>query len=217
VNARDVHVLLHNDVRVFESVVRDRAVADFPVEDVVVRLARLVGAQHRGSRLERFVRIDDDRERVVFDFDGFDSVGGGVSIGGDDRGHFLRLVHHLFGGQHHLGVGHQRRHPMQLVLRERLPGDDGEHAGHLEGARRVDLDDLRVGKWAAHDVHVEHAGQRDVVDVVALTANEARIFFSLHGMAHAANFGRGAGRASHFHVSFCSLLAAYWTALTMFT
>ena len=47
-----------------------------------------------------------------------------------------------------------------------------------------------MGVGAAHDVHVEHAGQLHVVDVEALAADEARIFLALHAVAHATDLVR---------------------------
>src|SRR4026209_2660952 len=46
-------------------------------------------------------------------------VGGRVATGGEHRGHLLRLVHHLLDRQHHLGVRHEGRHPVQVVLGQR--------------------------------------------------------------------------------------------------
>src|SRR4026207_1715678 len=43
-------------------------------------------------------------------------VAGGERAGGRRRGDFLRLVHDLLDRQHHLGVRHERRHPVQVVL-----------------------------------------------------------------------------------------------------
>ena len=61
--------------------------------------------------------------------------------------------------------------------------------GMASALRGVDLHDLRVGVRAAHDVQVQHARELDVVDVVALAADEARILLALHRVAHAADFG----------------------------
>ena len=194
VDARQVDVLLHGDVGAGERLVGGLPVADFPVEDAVVLLVLLVGSEHRGAGLERLERIDDDRQRVVVDFDGVDAIGGRVAIGGDDARHLLRLVHHLLGRQHHLGIRHQRRHPVEVVLRERLSGDDGEHAGDLQRALGIDRLDARVGKRAADDVQVEHARKLDVVHVAALPADEPRVLLALDGMTHPSDVGGGSRR-----------------------
>ena len=69
-----------------ERRVGGRLVARLPVPDVVVRLVRAaVRAQDEGVRLERLVRVDDDRQRLVVDEDGGDAVGRGVAGRRDDR------------------------------------------------------------------------------------------------------------------------------------
>ncbi len=80
---------------------------------------------------------------------------------------------------------------MQVVGGEVFAGDDGEDAGDGEGGAGVNVGDASVGVGAADDVHVEHSGQLDVVYVVAFAAQEAGVFFALHAVAHAADFGRG--------------------------
>jgi len=67
-------------------------------------------------------------------------------------------------------------HPVQVERNEVLSGDDRDDAGDLEGLRRVDVLDSRVRERAARDVQVQHAGQLHVVDVLALPADEARVF-----------------------------------------
>ena len=85
------------------------------------------------SGLERLLRIDHDRQRIVVDLNGVGSVGRDVAIGRQHGRHFLRLVHHFVDRQHHLRVRHQRRHPVQVVLGEVLAGDHREHAGNGQG------------------------------------------------------------------------------------
>ncbi len=142
--------------------------------------------------LERLLRIDDHRERLVLDLDRVGAVGRDVALGRQDRRDLLGLVHHLLHRQHHLRVRHEGRHPVEVVLGEVLAGDDREDAGDRERLGRVDLDDLRVRVRAPHDVEVEHAGQLDVVDVRPLAADEARVLLALDRVAHAADLGRRA-------------------------
>ncbi len=187
VDARQVEVLRHGDVRLGKGLVRGGPISRLPVEDAVVLLVLLVGAQDRRRRVERLPGIDHRRHRLVLHLHRLHAVGGGVAVGGDHRRDLLRLVHHRVGGQHHLGVRHQRRHPVQVVLLQRLAGDHRQHARYLEGLGGVDGLDLRVGEGAAHDVHVQHAGKLDVVHVVAAAADEARVLLPLHRVTHAAN------------------------------
>ena len=181
-DARDVHLLLDDHLGVPERGFGLFAVAVLPVPDVV---ALLVVAHLGGAGLQRLVRIHHHRQRVVVHFERGDAVGGSVAGSRHHRRHFLRLVLHGVHRQHHLLVAHQRGHPRQLVLLERLPGDDRGHSGN--GGRRllVDLRDLRVGVRAPRDVEVEHLRQDDVVDVVALAAQEAGVFLAEDGVSEA--------------------------------
>ena len=76
---------------------------------------------------------------------------------------------------------------------EVLAGYDGEDAGQLQRRLGRNVGDLGVREGAAHDVHVEHAGERDVVDVIALAAQEAGVFLALDALAVAADFWLGGG------------------------
>ena len=135
-------------------------------------------------------------------------------------------------GQHHLHVARDGRHPVQLVALEVLAGDHGEHARDLEGLRRVDRLDRGVGVRAADDVEPEHARQDDVLDVLALAADEPRVFLALDRMAHAPDFRGGLRLQLGGHQATPSVVsaattgadsaadsvpAACWMALTMFT
>ena len=90
-------------------------------------------------------------------------------IGGDDRGDLLALEPDLVGGEHRLGVARHRGHPREVVLGEQLAGDDRDHAVDRRRCRRVDAADASVRHRRPQDRHVQHAGQRVVVEVVALT------------------------------------------------
>ena len=188
-DARQVDVLRDRHIRLLEGAVRRVAIADLPMEDVVVGLALLVVAQHGCIGLERLEWVHDHGQRLVLDLDGLDAVGGCVAAGRHDGGDLLAREHHLVDREHHLGVRHQRRHPVQVELLERLAGDHGEHALHLEGGVAVDALDAGVRVGAAHDVQVEHPRPHDVVDVVAAAADEARVLLALDAVAHASDFG----------------------------
>src|SRR6185437_6834656 len=106
--------------------------------------------------------------------------------------------------------------------------DDGEHAGQRERLAGVNVEDFGVGVGAAGDVHIEHAGQLDVVHIVAAAAQEAGVFLALDAMAHAAYLGLRWRRhawltsaptaAATGAVSApCIFFAAYWMDLTMLT
>ncbi len=189
---RDVDVLFDLDFGRVQGGVRLRPVARFPVPDVVVLLVLgTIRAEDEGVLLEGLVGIDDDRQRLVVDEHGRDPIGGGVTARRDDRSHLLALVHDRVGGQHHLHVAREGRHPVQLVALEVLARDHRQHAGQLERLARIDALDGGVGIRAPDDVQPKHARQDEVVDVLALAADEPRIFLALDGMAHAPDFGGG--------------------------
>ncbi len=206
VNARDVHVLRHREVGVGEHLLGCVLVARFPVPDVVRVLP--VRSHERGARLHRLVRIDHRRQRIVLHIHHGDAVRGRITTRGDHRRDFLRLIDDAIRRQHHLGVAHERRHHVQVVLLEVTPRDHREHAGCRERARRVDAHDLRVRVRRADNVHVEHVGEHDVVDVVALPAQEAAIFLALDRMPHPTDFGSWYAAAVSWSVVFPRVEAA---------
>ena len=101
-------------------------------------------------------------------------------------GDLLALEAHLVRREHGLGVAGERRHPGEVVLRHQLAGDDGDDALDSAAARDVSIErDARVRERAPQELEVEHPGERDVVDVVALAADEARVLLALDGVADA--------------------------------
>ena len=175
-----------------EGGIRGVSVTRFPVPDVVVLLVRSpVGTEDERVGLERLVRVDDDRQRLVVDEHGSDAVGGRIAGGGDDRRDLLRLVHDGVHRQHHLHVAGQRRHPVQLVSLEVLAGDHRGDARDLQCLAGVDRLDRRVRVRTAHDVEPELARQVDVLDVLALAADEARVLLALDRVAHATDLRAG--------------------------
>ena len=105
--------LLGRDLRRGQRFRRPLGIADFPGEDVVVMLARTVGAfglildvfaQDRSVGFQCFEGIDHRRERFVVDLDQLDCVGRCIAVGGDDEGDLLILEQHLLVGQDSLHV-----------------------------------------------------------------------------------------------------------------
>ena len=182
----------HPDLGLAHRRVGGGLVARFPVPDVVVGLVRTaVGTEDGRIGQERLVRVDDDLERLVVDEDRGGAIGRDVAAGRDDRGDLLGLVHDRVGRQDHLLVAGEGRHPVQPGLLEVGAGDHREDAGDRQRLRRVDALDPGVGVRAPDDVEPEHARQDEVVDVLALAPDEARILLALDGVAHAPDFGRG--------------------------
>ena len=54
-------------------------------------------------------------------------------------------------------------------------GEDGQHARGLTRGVALDRNDGRVGVRAAHEGHVGHPRQREVVDVAAAPGEETRV------------------------------------------
>ena len=187
VRARVVQLQLGDQVGLRERAVGAVGVADFPVVDDVVGLVFLVVPDDRGALGDRLLRVDDDRQRLVVDVDRLARVLGDVGVVGDDAGHLLALEPDLVGGQHRLRVVGQGRHPGQVPGRHHLAGQHQVHAGDVPGPAGVDRLDPGVRQRAAQDLHVQHAGQHDVVGVVALAADEAVVLDALAARAQPAD------------------------------
>jgi hypothetical protein len=169
-----------------EGAVGRLLVARLPVVDAVVGLALLVVADDGSARLEGLLRGGHRRQRLVVDVDQFEGVVGDVGVLGHHAGDLLALHPDLVGRQHRLGVARERRHPCQVVLGEQLAGDDRDHAGERLRRRGVDRIDPGVRQRAAQDRHVQHAGQLDVLDVVAPALQEPGVLLALDALSQPA-------------------------------
>ncbi len=210
VDARIRDHLADGDVGLVEGGVGFRLAARLPVEHVVIVLARPVRAfglvldvlaDAGGTLVHRMHRIDHAGQPLVFDLDRVGAVGGGVAAVRDDEGDLLVLEQHLAVGQHHLHVAGQRRHPGEVDALELFGGEHGEYAGDFQRLRRVDLLDAGMSVRRAVEIAIEHAGQFQVVDVVALALGEADVLDALALAAHAFEFfgafGGGGGLVVH--------------------
>ena len=121
-------------VRLGERLLRRLRVARLPVVDPVVGLALLVVADAAAPSVERRLRADHDRQRLVVDVDQLERVVRDVRVLGDHAGDLLALHAHLVGREHGLRVAGERRHPGEVVLGEQLARDDGDDAGKLARA-----------------------------------------------------------------------------------
>jgi hypothetical protein len=227
VRARVVQLERGDQVGLLEGPVGARPVADLPVVDDVVVLVLLVVADEGGALRERLGRVDDHGERLVVDDDRLARVLGDVGVVGDDGGDLLALEAHLVGGQHRLGVVAQGGHPREVAGRHHLAGEHQPDARDVPGLARVDGADPGVGDRAAQDLHVQHAGQHDVVDVVAAAADEAVVLDASAAGAHPADldlvqrlrrhgFSLSSGSAGASGWGPRILSAAHSTDLTMF-
>ena len=211
VAARVVQLERGDDVGLRERPLGGGGVADLPAVAGVVVLAFLVVADDRRVRGRGLLGVDDHGQRLVLDDDRLAPVLGDVRVVGDDDAHLLALEAHLVGGEHGLGVVGERGHPGQVALGHHLAGEHQPDARDLPGLRGVDRDDARVRQRAAQDLHVQHAGQVDVVDVVAATAHEPGVLDPAAARAQPADLALVERRHRP-----ASLRAAHSTALTMF-
>ena len=214
VRPRVVQVDRRDDVGLGEGAIRGLLVADLPVEDLVGGLVDLVVTDERRVRGCGLHGVDDRGQLLVLHHDAAGGILGDVGVVRDHRGDLLALETHLVGGHDRLGVVGQRRHPGEVSSGEGLPRHDEAYAGHLPGGTRVDRLDAGVSDRAAQDLHVEHAGKHDVVDVLALAANEAVVLDATATRAHPADLEL----VQRHVVSYCSRIfsAAQRTAFTMF-
>src|SRR5215475_8955553 len=54
------------------------------------------------------------------------TTSGNVSLGRQNCRNLLGLIHHFVDREHHLRIRHQRRHPVQVVLRKVLARDNSK-------------------------------------------------------------------------------------------
>ena len=176
VRARVHHVAADHHVRRGEHRVGGRLVPGRPVEDTVA--ARQVLADQGRTGVERRRRVDQRWQRLVVDGDQLQGVPRRVPVGRHHEGDLLSLEAHLVGGEHRLGVAEHRGHPRQAALGQVRAGEHGHHGRVGERGARVDRGDPCVGEGAAQDGAVQHAGQRDIVDVPAKPPDEPRVLLA---------------------------------------
>ena len=192
----------------------DVAAGDRPLVGLVG--AELIPDQWRAV-LERRLRVDDDRLRVVLD----DHLLGGVEdavlvAADDDRDRvadaldLAALERHVVGGVD-LDPGRRPDHRDAALEAQVLGREHADHARVGGGLGGVDRGDRRVRLGRAHERGVQHAVGMQVVHVAAGAGDEARILAPLHRLPDEAVAG-GLGRGLHAQPPFA---AAVWTALTM--
>ena len=185
---------LDGDIGIGKHIIGRLLIANRPFEDMVGMFARPMRADHLvlyilaedgGVPIHRFERIDDAWQRLVHHVDQFGGIRGDVAILGDDESDFLVLEQHLVFGQHSLNVAGQGRHVMQA---ERLKVGGGQNSDDTRQSlcpRGIDADDAGMGMRRTDEIAKQHAGQLDVVDIVALALGEAYVFDALALAAHA--------------------------------
>lgn len=102
--------------------------------------------------IERLGKVEQRLEHLVVDLDELEClVGGLLGLGGDDRHLLVLVAHQVLEDQ--AVVGARLRIALagdgKAALGHILVGVDAHHAGHLQGARRIDGADLGTGIRAA--------------------------------------------------------------------
>ena len=183
VAARIERLETDDPVRFRERVIGLPLVARLPVVDVVGGLTLFLVPNHRRAGLQRLRWVNHRGQHLVTHVDQGQRISGDVGIGRDYAGDLLALETDFVGRQHGLRVPGEGRHPGQLVLFEELACYHRHHPGESLSGGGVDGVDAGMSERAAQDRHVQHSRQHDVVDVVALAADEAVVFLPLDALA----------------------------------
>ena len=166
---------LKDDVALGECLVEVAKIAGAAAHQVASNVAAL--REHKGYValgvdhdvvIERLGKVEQGLEHLVVDLDELERlVGGLLSLGGDDR-HFLVLIAHEV-LENQAVVGTRLRIALagngKAALGHVLVGVDAHHAGHLQGARRIDGADLGAGIRAALELDDQGAGGHQVARV----------------------------------------------------
>ncbi len=174
-NARDVNILLDRYFSAVKVLIGFILIAPFPMPDVI---ALFVIANFCRAGFQRLERIHDNRKRFIIYFNGGDAVRSRITICGQYSSNFLILILDRVNRQHHLRVAHQRWHVVDIVFLEGGSIDNCQNARRCHRLFSTNCLDLRMSIRTADNVQMQHAGQFEIVNVIALTANEAGIFDS---------------------------------------
>ena len=158
---------LDDRVRLLEGPV-DVALADLAdvhlALEVRVPVAPLVDL--RGVRVERLADVEQRGALLEADLDRVDRGRGELlALGRDERDRLAEVAHLVLREQRLVGRDAERGEVPVLEQRDVLPGDDGMHAGHRLGLRRVELRDPRVVVRRAERLRPERPRDAHVVDV----------------------------------------------------
>ena len=133
--------------------------------------------------------VDHDRQVFVVDVDELGGVGGLVAVVRDHGGDaFADEAHDAVGAAGSASAAFMSgRLPavgsISPQARASTPVMTSATPGSRLRGRDVDVAQAGVGVGAAHDRHVQHAGQLDVVDVGAEAGDQARVFAPAHRLA----------------------------------
>ena len=166
---------LKDDVALGEGLVKIAKVARAAAYQVARDVAAL--REHKGHValgvdhdvvIECLGKVEQGLEHLVVDLDELERlVGGLLGLGGDDRHLFVLVTDEVLENQ--TVVGTRLRIALagngKTALGHVLVGVDAHHAGHLQGARRIDGADLGAGIGAALEFDDERAGGHHIARV----------------------------------------------------
>jgi hypothetical protein len=144
--------------------------------------------------------VVDGRQRLVVHVDPIHRIFGNVTALGDDAGDRLAGVAHFVLGKrvrHPRDAQRRMRHKQRQRLAAHRLGQFGKrqygvHAGKRRRRRLLDAAHAGMRMRAAHEGRVQHAGQMDVVDELALAAQQRRILLARSRGAEAVRVHRPA-------------------------
>ena len=154
-------------------------------------VARGVVEQRRGVGRERAVDVGDDRERFEHEIGQLGCVLGEGARLGDDDGDDVARVPDAVDGQH--AVGRDPQVPRRGSLEQSGAAGQvgtGEHGGDpwcRPSPVDVERHDAGVRLGAAHEVGVQDAGDREIVDETALSGQQTGILGTGNARPHEAH------------------------------
>ncbi len=155
------------------------------------------GMHRRAVRLERFFRVDHERQRLVIDDNFFGGVFGERAAVGDHR-------HDPFAGitglpdRERMAFDERRIEPVHQRIGcggEFVAGQHIMHARHRQRLGRIDRDDARGRMLRRQHRDMQHAFERDIGDVMAAARDEPAI---LANPAVGRDEAEGRGIGAHF-------------------
>ena len=164
-----------DDVALGKRLVKVAIIAGTAAHQVASNVAAL--REHKGHValgvdhdvvIERLGKVEQGLEHLVVDLDELERlIGGLLGLGGDDRHLFVLVADEVLENQ--AVVGRRLRIALagngKTALGNVLVGVDAHHAGHLQGARRIDGADLGAGIRAALELNDERTGGHHVARV----------------------------------------------------
>ena len=129
--------------------------------------------------LERLRRIGHHRQILVPDLDQRGGRGGLLRCLGDHRGHPVADEAHNLIAEHRL----VRDHQAVAVVGHVTGGENGMHARLGQGAGRIHGEESRVRPPGEDQLHVQHAGQRQIPGVSRAAGDLGLCVAAHHGLS----------------------------------